>query len=450
MDRVQTQEEISLLIQNVFADKKRINYEDYVKINQEITSEMFLSILTLLQTNLPCSVNYYRYKNNYEKYVKQDPAEGGKEGEEDQGVVKSIASPRLMSKLSPVSKFLNNQGINVNPMSQKGLLKYAKKSETTAAKDADSDSEGEGTDFSKFNSKKAQAAEAAKRQAELEQLQKDGKDIIDESGAIRLPNRISKGISIDPRTGTAKQGNDRDVIMSPTSFLRGAASPRLNSFVAGGEEDCIQFEGEMIRKATETKLKKYWYCLLGKELYVYKNKQEEKHKGMHNLIGVFIKDEPEEYLDSTTVLYPFSLIFPGNKPRTYYLLNKEDKTKWMDAIKKVIGYSNLFDYYEIKETLGKGKFGLVKAAEHKKTGKKVAVKVMSKKEMTVQDVELQRREIEILKMCQHPYIIRLLDIFENQDYIYIVMENLQGGDLFTYLEKRNFEINEKRAKALSH
>jgi hypothetical protein len=48
----------------------------------------------------------------------------------------------------------------------------------------------------------------------------------------------------------------------------------------------------MIRKANETKLKKYWYCLLGKELYVYKNKKEEKHKGMHNLVGVFIKDEP--------------------------------------------------------------------------------------------------------------------------------------------------------------
>jgi len=60
----------------------------------------------------------------------------------------------------------------------------------------------------------------------------------------------------------------------------------------------------------------------------------------------------------------------------------------MDSIKKVIGYSNMFDYYEIKETLGKGKFGLVKSAIHRKTGKAVAVKVMSKKEMSVQDVEL--------------------------------------------------------------
>jgi PH domain/Protein kinase domain len=154
----------------------------------------------------------------------------------------------------------------------------------------------------------------------------------------------------------------------------------------------------MLRKATETKLKKYWYCLLGKELYVYKNKNEEKHKGMHNLIGVFLQDEPEEMFENQK-LFPFKLIFPPNKSRTYYLSSLEEKDKWMRAIKKVIGYSNLFDFYDIKETLGKGKFGLVKSAVHKKTGKHVAVKVMSKKEMSVSDIELQKREIEILKMC---------------------------------------------------
>lgn len=80
---------------------------------------------------------------------------------------------------------------------------------------------------------------------------------------------------------------------------------------------------------------------MGKELYTYKNRQEEKHKGMHNLIGVFIKDLPEERLDETTVLYPFDLIFPSSKPRTYYLQTLEEKDKWVRAIKKVIGYSNI-------------------------------------------------------------------------------------------------------------
>jgi len=56
-----------------------------------------------------------------------------------------------------------------------------------------------------------------------------------------------------------------------------------------------------------------------------------------------------------------------------------------------------------------------------------------------------RREIEILKICQHPNIIRLEDVFENADYIYIVLEYCDGGDLFSYLEKRNFSIKEEKA-----
>ena len=43
-----------------------------------------------------------------------------------------------------------------------------------------------------------------------------------------------------------------------------------------------------------------------------------------------------------------------------------------------------------------------------------------------------------------------MDIFENLEYIYIVMEALSGGDLFTYLEKRDFKIPEKRAKEMTH
>ncbi len=134
-------------------------------------------------------------------------------------------------------------------------------------------------------------------------------------------------LSNDPNAPT------QQMMMSPTSYLSGAGSPRLQSFNANENKKTVSIEGEIIRKATETKLKRYWYCLLGQELYVYKKKDEEKHKSMHSLKGVFIKDEPDEQLDSTTVLYPFKLIFPPNKSRSYYLLSKKDKEMWMDAIK---------------------------------------------------------------------------------------------------------------------
>ncbi len=104
------------------------------------------------------------------------------------------------------------------------------------ADDADSADEND-VDASKFASKKAGAAAREQRRQQLEALQKDGKDVISDAGAIRLPNRISKGMVVDPRTGTAKQDAERDCMASPTAFLRGAASPRLHSFVAGQGDD---------------------------------------------------------------------------------------------------------------------------------------------------------------------------------------------------------------------
>ena len=100
--------------------------------------------------------------------------------------------------------------------------------------------------------------------------------------------------------------------------------------------------------------------------------------------------------------------------------------------------------------MGEGKFGTVKSAIHRKTGKRVAIKVMKKSIMSSEDLELVKAEIEIMKICQHPNLIRMLDLFENIDHIYIVMELLEGGDLFTYLEKRKFVIPEKTASRIIH
>ena len=70
--------------------------------------------------------------------------------------------------------------------------------------------------------------------------------------------------------------------------------------------------------------------------------------------------------------------------------------------------------------------------------------------MPNQDLELMRTEIEILKICQHPNIIQLYDVFENTDYFYIIMEYCSGGDFFSYLEKRKFRLPENQACRIMH
>jgi len=75
---------------------------------------------------------------------------------------------------------------------------------------------------------------------------------------------------------------------------------------------------------------------------------------------------------------------------------------------------------------------------------------VKKKELSIKDMELLKREIDVLKVCQHPNIIQFHDVFDNQDYIYIVMECLKGGDFFSYLHQRNFNIPEDVAKSITH
>ena len=79
----------------------------------------------------------------------------------------------------------------------------------------------------------------------------------------------------------------------------------------------------------------------------YEKKESTAHKCMHNLIGCFVKEEEAEKLDDE-IYYPFSLIFSQKKTKKYYCKQADDFKMWTNAIKKVIGYANLLDYYDLK------------------------------------------------------------------------------------------------------
>jgi hypothetical protein len=103
------------LLEEVFGTKKRLSFEQFQEINLQVSSEMFLSVLILLQSSMPCSENFNRYKRNYEKYLTSNPEAKDKSRTEVE--VRMIASPRLMSKLAPVNQmnFAGVEELNFNP-----------------------------------------------------------------------------------------------------------------------------------------------------------------------------------------------------------------------------------------------------------------------------------------------------------------------------------------------
>lgn len=126
LDRLQTQEQIMTMIETVFGSRKRLNFNEFKDIITNVSSEMFLTIMLLLQSNIPCSENFNRYKRNYEKYLQQNPDTAGKT--KTAAEVREIASPRLCSKFKQFNQMnlaADVGDFNLNPDAQKILLKFA-------------------------------------------------------------------------------------------------------------------------------------------------------------------------------------------------------------------------------------------------------------------------------------------------------------------------------------
>ena len=76
--------------------------------------------------------------------------------------------------------------------------------------------------------------------------------------------------------------------------------------------------------------------------------------------------------------------------------------------------SKIKETYKILETIGKGSFSSVKKAKKRATGELFAVKVLSKKKMSEEDKIHLKTEIEILKLLDHPNIVRLIEVYEEE------------------------------------
>ena len=102
--------------------------------------------------------------------------------------------------------------------------------------------------------------------------------------------------------------------------------------------------------------------------------------------------------------------------------------------------------YLLNEEIGSGGFAKVVLGIHIPTGEKVAIKIMDKQQILSDELNKERvlSEIAILKIVRHNNIIKLYEVMETPQKIYLVMEYCDGGELFDYIVSKQ-HLSERQA-----
>lgn len=129
----------------------------------------------------------------------------------------------------------------------------------------------------------------------------------------------------------------------------------------------------------------------------------------------------------------------------------EESEKLIKYIKNYYSLNNDYpssdiSFYKFGRVIGKGAFGKVNIGLHILTGRIVAIKSFNKTKFTDEKYRNKiMNEINLMKNLRHFSVVKLLDTIETDKYILLIMENILGGDLLTFIKKRN-KLPEKVAK----
>ena len=191
-------------------------------------------------------------------------------------------------------------------------------------------------------------------------------------------------------------------------------------------------------------LKKYFCAVKDCDLLFFSSNLKNELNLIINIKGAYIK-KGENIIVAKEIYYTLIIIFSNNKKKYLYFLNDIIRNKWFNKLKDNNNNYDFNEFYILNEQIGEGYFGKVQKGINKNTRKEVAVKVINKSKLSYKNYKLIHHEMNIMKLLNHPHIVSLEDYFEDDEYIYIVMNYLSGGDLLEYIEKKDELISEKEA-----
>ena len=182
----------------------------------------------------------------------------------------------------------------------------------------------------------------------------------------------------------------------------------------------------------EFDLKRFYCCIKGFDLLFFSSNLKNDFVNLFNFRNTFLSSSDKISINKISY-FPIKITFSNNNYFYLYFISDKIRNKWLNKMKEIIKNFDFDDYYELKENLGEGDFAVVQKCIKKSNGKIFAVKKVLKKKIKYQNLIIMEGESSILKLIHHPNLVELIDYFESEDKIFMVMDYLEGGDLIKFI-----------------
>ena len=476
VDRIQTQEEIAFALKLLFYSKNSISYNDFIDIIKNKNSDIFIFLLLFILERKPFTkeiIEIYKEENISEEEEESD-------NEEKDDNIKDIyikppkineekyKTPQITKKSlminnkktplnNPIVIYKENLSINYplndeceknNTKKKNNILHQSKSDNNINSINQKHIKENNviiqyknNENLSKINFVRIQHKENILFSLKNKHNYLDNNE--DKKNAPKNINSLSnlKDFKLNGMNDLEDNEESNDSRKSSISFDYSddeETTMKTNKDFEISDNNIIK-KGYFYKLSSNGNIKKILVKLINNHLFYFKD-EESGHCGMDCLIRVFIKESYPREIDGK-YYYCFILIFK-KKEKEFYIEKEEDYKSWLHSFKKILHSEDINDLYDIQNKIGEGRFAHVFRGVHKQSQRIVAVKILEKENLSSQEMDMIQNEIEILKICQHPNILKLYDVIENHEKLYIITELIEGPELYTYLEKENFDIDE--------
>ena len=304
-------EEIKIFVDSLFEEVNggKMNFEDYVKLTTEKSSEMFYSLMATLHERLPCSKHYFRMRRKFKESQKGAPSP-----------VRQIASPRRIRGW-------------IGGFSPKTIREESAKHETDGFSNALQNLKLQASDVLGAQGNQ-RVSSPHKMKCRNKMLKKTQGKSQERKSAIMSPMSKQRGIGIrlhnmqsfnftvvNPHNEVEEQNLEDSSPSTSQNKSRKSEVQQENLIGFGnineGSEALIQ--SECLLKTKSDKFKSHWAVIIDKELFCYRKKSDVSYRIMHSLAGTFVQEMAPEY--STTegyTVFGVKIILPPNKSRILF------------------------------------------------------------------------------------------------------------------------------------